>query len=168
MLVDFSFSEINLFVSLSISDDFPFIPLNEALKKIRSSGKSCFLYFYLISLERIVIIFPFLSKTWIDNNISLNSLPKQPAFILIPPPIVPGIQDKNSNPLKLFCIAKLDNCLSKTELPAIIMSSFKRDKLLKFLDNFITTPSNRLSLIKVFEPAPSINIFFIILIFLKN
>ena len=33
--------------------------------------------------------------------------------------------------------------------------------LLKFLPNLMTTPSNKLSLIKVFDPAPRINIFFL-------
>ena len=35
-------------------------------------------------------------------KISLNSDPKQPEFILNPPPTVPGIQDKNSKLVKLF------------------------------------------------------------------
>ena len=78
----------------------------------------------------------------IEINISLNSFPKQPAFIFIPPPTVPGIHDKNSNPLKLFCIAKSDTFLSNTAAPAIKISSPSKDKLLKFLLNFITTPSN--------------------------
>ena len=47
----------------------------------------------------------------------------------MPPPIVPGIHDKNSNPLKLFCIAKSDKDLSKTELPAIIISSPNKEKI---------------------------------------
>ena len=70
-----------------------------------------------------------------ESNISLNSLPKQPAFILIPPPIVPGIQDKNSNPVKLLFIAKSVKDLSKAALPAIIISSPSNEILLKFLLN---------------------------------
>ena len=99
---------------------------------------------------------------------SLNSFPKQPAFILIPPPIVPGIQDKNSKPLKLFFIANSDNDLSKTALPAIIISSPSKEMVLKFLLNLITIPSYKLSVIKVFEPAPRTNIFSLLSIFFKK
>ena len=74
---------------------------------------------------------------------------------------------KNSNPLKLLFNAKSDIDLSRTALPAIIISSPSRETLLKFLLNFITTPSNKLSLIKVFEPAPRINIFLYYLVSLK-
>ena len=77
----------------------------------------------------------------------------------MPPPTVPGIHDKNSKPPKPLLIANSDSDLSLTALPAIIMSSLKRETLLKFLLNFITTPSKKLSLIKVLEPAPSVNIF---------
>ena len=94
-----------------------------------------------------------------DIKISLNSFPKQPAFILIPPPTVPGIQDKNSNPLNSFLRAKSDKLLSKTALPAIIISSPSKDMLLKFLFNLITTPSKKSSEIRIFEPAPKINSF---------
>ena len=90
---------------------------------------------------------------------SLNSLPKQPEFIDIPPPTVPGIHDKNSKPPKLFSIANSDNDLSVTALPAIIISSFSNEILLKLLESFITTPLNCLSEINVFEPAPNTNIF---------
>ena len=87
---------------------------------------------------------------------------------MIPPPTVPGIPDKNSKPLRLLLIAKSDKVLSETALPAIIRSSPKRDMLLKDFPSFITTPSNNLSEIKVFEPAPKINIFSLSSIFLKN
>ena len=76
-----------------------------------------------------------------EINISLNSLLKHPAFIFIPPPTVPGIQDKNSNPPKLLFIANSESDLSLTELPAIIISSDKREILLKLFDSLITTPS---------------------------
>ena len=85
-----------------------------------------------MSLDGIVTKLPNLLIACIDNKISLNSFPKQPAFIFIPPPIEPGIQDKNSNPLKLLFIAKSDKDLSKTPLPAIIISFSKREILLKF------------------------------------
>ena len=94
-----------------------------------------------------------------ETRMSLNSLSKQPAFILIPPPTVPGIQDKNSKPPKLFSIAKSDNDLSVTALPAIIISLFNKEILLKLFDSLITTPLKCLSVINVFEPAPSTNIF---------
>ena len=72
---------------------------------------------------------------------------------------MPGIHDRNSNPDRLFFIANSDNVLSRTPLPAIKISSPKRDMLLKSLLSFITTPSNTLSVINTFEPAPKINIF---------
>jgi hypothetical protein len=68
-------------------------------------------------------------------------VPKQPAFILRPPPTVPGIQDKNSNPLKLFSAAKSDNFLSKTAVPEMIMFEFNTDNRLKFFPSLIITPS---------------------------
>ncbi len=77
----------------------------------------------------------------------------------MPPPIVPGIQERNSKPPKLFSIANSDKDLSVTALPATIISSECREILLKFLVSFITTPSNLLSDISVLEPAPNINIF---------
>ena len=89
-----------------------------------------------------------------ETKISLNSLSKQPAFILIPPPTVPGIQDRNSNPPKLFSAANSDNDLSKTPLPAIMVFSFNSEILEKFLLNFITIPSNLSSLNSTFDPAP--------------
>ena len=93
-----------------------------------------------------------------EIKISLNSLSKQPAFIFIPPPIVPGIQERNSKPPKLFSIANSDNDLSATALPAIIISSFSREILLKLFVSLTTTPSNLLSEISVFEPPPKTNI----------
>ena len=83
---------------------------------------------------------------------------KQPAFILIPPPIVPGIQDKNSNPAILFSAANVDKDLSRAALPAIIISSPSKEIFLKFLPSLIIIPSNILSVIRVLEPAPNINI----------
>ena len=50
----------------------------------------------------------------------------------MPPPIVPGIHDKNSNPPKLFSAANSDNDLSKAPLPAIIVFSFNSEILEKF------------------------------------
>ena len=78
------------------------------------------------------------------------------------------MQDKNSNPLKLFSAAKLDRLLSKTPLPEIITSSLNKDILLKFLLSFITTPSKILSEIKVFDPAPMIKIFSLLSSNLRN
>ena len=56
--------------------------------------------------------------------------------------MVPGMQDKNSNPLKLFFKANSDSDLSKAPLPAIIVFSFSNEIFEKFLLNFITPPSN--------------------------
>ena len=60
------------------------------------------------------------------------------------------MQDKNSNPLKLFSAAKLDRLLSKTPLPEIITSSLNKDILLSIqaLDkkgNLITIPSKEIN-----------------------
>ena len=46
-----------------------------------------------------------------------------------------------SNPPKLLSIANSESDLSLTALPAIIMSSDRREILLKLFDNLITTPS---------------------------
>ena len=116
-------------------------PLKDALRKIRSSDNPLFLYLKLMSLDGIVITFPNLFIAWMEIKISLNSLSKQPAFIFIPPPIVPGIQERNSKPPKLFSIANSDNDLSATALPAIIISSFSREILLKLFVSLTTTPS---------------------------
>ena len=90
----------------------------------------------------IVKTFPNLSIACNEIIISLNSFLKQPEFILIPPPTLPGIQDKNSKPPILFCIANSDSCLSKTPLGAIIVVLFNNLILENFLINFITTPLN--------------------------
>ena len=123
--------EQNISLISQLNSDCLLVEKGKLSKKIKSSDKSFFLYSKFISFTGIVNTFPFLSIACIDNKISLNSFPKQPAFILIPPPIVPGIQDKNSKPLKLFFIAKSDKVLSKTPLPAIIMSSLSKETLLK-------------------------------------
>ena len=78
------------------------------------------------------------------------------------------MQDKNSNPLRLLFIAKSESDLSKTALPAIKISSPSKDILLKFLLNFITTPSKKLSVISVFEPAPKMNSFSLLFNFFKK
>ncbi len=81
---------------------------------------------------------------------------------------MPGIHDKNSKPLKLLDKAKFERALSNTALPAIITFFPSSEILLKSLLNLITTPSNKSSEIKVFEPAPRINIFSFLFNFLKN
>ena len=50
----------------------------------------------------------------------------------------------------------------------IIISSPSLDKLLKFLLNFNYNAIKYLSVIKVFEPAPRINIFSLLFNFFKN
>ena len=64
---------------------------------------------------------------------SLNSTPKQPEFILIPPPILPGIQDKNSKPPTEFSDANSATFLSKVALPAIIVLFRKKEIFEKIL-----------------------------------
>ena len=83
-------------------------------------------------------------------------MPKHPEFILIPPPIVPGIHDKNSRPPSSFSHAKLETFLSKIEQPAIITLSLVNDILLKFLPNLIKIRFWIFSEINKFDPAPMI------------
>ena len=81
---------------------------------------------------------------------------------------MPGIQDKNSKPAKLFSNANSDNALSLTILPAIIISSDRTDKLLKLFASLITTPSYLSSVINVFDPPPKTKIFSLLSIIFKN
>ena len=48
------------------------------------------------------------------------------------------------------------------------ISSPKREILLKFLLNLMTMPSNKSSVISVFDPAPRIKIFSLLFIFFRN
>ena len=64
------------------------------------------------------------------------------------------MQEKNSNPVIEFSNAKLDNCLSSTEVPEIIVLSSSLDKCEKFLPSLIIIPGYPPSLISVFEPTP--------------
>ena len=137
----FSFFSFNFIISSFIKFEFFLKPLNDALKKIKSLGNPLSLYLKLISYAGIVMTLPDLLIACTEIKISLNSLSKPPAFIFIPPPTVPGMQDKNSNPPKLLSIANSESALSVTALPAIIISSDKREILLKLFDNLITTPS---------------------------
>ena len=86
----------------------------------------------------------------------MNSLLKHPAFIFSPPPIVPGMHAKNSNPPTPLFNAKSESFLSRQALPAIMTSFGNIEILEKFFPNLIITPSNFSSLIRVFEPAPKI------------
>ena len=133
-----------------------FSPLKDALKKIRSSDKSLFLYSNKILSVGIVITLPCLSIACIEISISLNSLLKHPAFILKPPPTVPGMQAKNSRPPIPLTKANSDNFLSVEALPATIMLSCNKEMLEKLFPNLTTIPSNVLSLTRVFDPAPNI------------
>ena len=77
----------------------------------------------------------------------------------MPPPIVPGIQDKNSKP-EISCSSQYsDNFLSNTFPPAIIEFSLSFEMLLNLFPSLIITPSYVLSVIKILDPAPKINIF---------
>ena len=71
----------------------------------------------------------------------------------MPPPMVPGIQDRNSNPVIKFSRANFDTFLSKAAEPAIILLFSNIDKCEKDFPNLIITPLKPPSLIKVFEPA---------------
>ena len=73
---------------------------------------------------------------------------------MIPPPIDPGMQDKNSNPVKVFCVAKFAIFLSRVAAPTSKISLSINDIFEKLDPNLIVTPSNPPSLIKVFDPAP--------------
>ena len=61
------------------------------------------------------------------------------------------MHDKNSNPLKLLFIAKSDNDLSNTALPATIISSPSKDILLKFLLNLIRENRNVISNLRILD-----------------
>ena len=77
-----------------------------------------------------------------------------PLFIIIAPPIDPGIQDKYSNPLKEFSLAKSESFLSRVDAPTSnVKSSTKLTKENLEL-NLIVIPFIPPSLIKVFDPAP--------------
>ena len=79
-----------------------------------------------------MVIFPVLSIACTETKISLNSFLKHPEFILNPPPIVPGMQDKNSKPPILFSDAYNDKFLSVAALPATIVLFGNSEILEKF------------------------------------
>ena len=66
---------------------------------------------------------------------------------------------KNSKPPILFSNANSDNFLSVVALPAIMVLLGSTEIFEKFFPSLIITPSNVLSLIKTFEPAPNVKIF---------
>ena len=70
------------------------------------------------------------------------------------PPTEPGIQDKNSKPLKEFSLANLAKFLSKVAAPTSIIFGSDILILANLGLNLITIPLQPLSLIKVLEPAP--------------
>ena len=78
------------------------------------------------------------------------------------------IHDKNSKFPTSFSVAKSDNFLSRQALPATITPLGNIEILEKFFPNLITTPSNVLSLMSVFDPAPKIWIFSLFLNLFKN
>ena len=134
MLSFLFFNSKTFFLILSL---FFFSPLKEALKNIKSSGKSFFLYLKIILFAGIVKTLPSLSIACIEINISLNSLLKHPAFIFSPPPTVPGIHAKNSKLPTSFSNAKSDNFLSRQALPATITPFGNIEILEKFLPNLL-------------------------------
>ena len=156
MLSFFFFNSNVSFLILSLAF---FSPLKEALKNIKSSDKSLLLYLKTTLSAGIVKTLPSLSIACIEISISLNSLLKHPAFIFSPPPTVPGMHAKNSKPPTSFSKAKSDNLLSRQALPATIIPLGNIDILEKFFPNLMTTPSNVLSLISIFDPAPKVKIF---------
>ena len=79
-----------------------------------------------------------------------------PLFIVIAPPIEPGIQDKNSRLLILLSRAKLATFLSSVAAPTSISFSLVKFMYEKPFPNFITTPLIPLSLKRIFDPAPII------------
>ena len=98
-------------------------------------------------------------KVIIDRLLSEPNLPKQPEFILMPPPIVPGIQYINSKPLILFSNANIDNLFWEHDDPDIILSLSNLEIEEKLLLNFIIVPSYTSSLNNTLEPDPSTNNF---------
>ena len=68
--------------------------------------------------------------------------------------MVPGIQDRNSNPDREFSLAKFDTFLSNADAPAIKVFLLSNDRCENDFPNFTIIPSKPPSLINVFEPAP--------------
>ena len=86
----------------------------------------------------------------------------------MPPPTVPGIQVKNSNPPRLFSDANSDNFLSLVALPATIVLFGNNEIFEKFFPNLIIVPLNLPSFIKILDPAPNRNIFSLVPNFFKK
>ena len=86
----------------------------------------------------------------------------------MPPPIVPGIQDKNSKPDIEFSNAKFERLLSRVEDPTIIIFLSNREICEKDFSNFIIIPLKPPSLIKVLDPAPNTLILLNPFIFFKK
>jgi hypothetical protein len=82
--------------------------------------------------------------------------------------MVPGIHDKNSNPVNEFSKAKFETLLSKADVPAIIVFLSNKDILENGFPSLIIIPSKPPSLTRVFEPAPIIYIFSLLFIFFKK
>ena len=78
----------------------------------------------------------------------------------MPPPILPGIQDKNSSPDIECCCAKSAIFLSKTAAPTSILLFSIKFIWEKAFPSLIMTPLKPESLKRVFDPAPSMYIFF--------
>ena len=74
------------------------------------------------------------------------------------------MQDKNSNPVREFCLAKSESFLSRVAAPASIILFFNNLRYEKFGLNLIIIPSTPPSLMRVFDPAPKILIFFFVLL----
>ena len=83
---------------------------------------------------------------------------KHPEFILIPPPIEPGIHDINSNPEMLLSFANSETFFCEAAVPATIVLLFSKVIFEKLLPNFITVPWYVSSSNNTFEPFPKINI----------
>ena len=75
-----------------------------------------------------------------EIRISLNSLLKHPEFILIPPPMEPGIHDINSSPEIPLSLANSETFFCEAAVPAIIVLLSSRVIFEKLLPNLITVP----------------------------
>ena len=105
-------------IVLRISSFLPGFPFITTDVKTHSSEISHFLYEKPHSSSIKVFDFPVsLSSASTETIISFISRPKQPAFVSIAPPIVPGIPNKNSIPATSFSAANFEIATHEANAP---------------------------------------------------
>ena len=99
---------------------------------------------------------PLFVKKLISSTISLSSEPKQPAFIIIPPPKLPGMPDKNSIPPIPSSRHFSEITLSEIPEPTLSFVSLIDSMPPKDCGIIIDRPGNPPSRIRVFDNFPKI------------